>query len=127
MRRRAHDLAQLAPSQKKTTKAAKRTTTAEKEEMASLSFVPAAEEEDLSFIVAARCRHRSSGHRRAKGLQIHYDMAGANGTGKCRSTDRLTPIRTCNGGQPTRSRMTSSSEGCPNNYRRLGSYFGALF
>ena len=41
---RARDLAQLAPSQKKTAEAAERTTTAEKEERASSSFVPAAEE-----------------------------------------------------------------------------------
>ena len=40
---RARDLAQLAPSQKKTAKAAERTTTAEKEVRASSSFVPAAE------------------------------------------------------------------------------------
>ena len=60
------DLAQLAPSQKKTAEAAERTTTAEKEERASSSFVPAAEEEDSSFLVVGRCRHRGSGRRRAR-------------------------------------------------------------
>ena len=58
---RARDLAQLAPSQKKTAEAAERTTTAEKEERASSSFVPAAEEEEDSFVLPCHCcRHRGS-------------------------------------------------------------------